>query len=51
VPAATTTNPSGKPNTGDSSNIWLWAALMVASALGLRFVVLRGRRRKKGGAA
>jgi len=36
-------NPGG-PKTDDTSKIWLWAALTVVSAMGLRTVLLWGRR-------
>jgi len=39
-------NPDG-PKTGDASNVWLWAALTVTSAVGLRAVLLWGRRNGK----
>jgi hypothetical protein len=28
------------PKTGDTGNIWLWATLLVAAALGLRMLLL-----------
>ena len=41
---ATTTTKPGGPKTGDTSNVWLWAILTVLSALGLRGVLLWGRK-------
>jgi hypothetical protein len=46
--SASTTKPAPKPGgnvkTSDSSNIWLWTALMIGSAFGLRFLVLYQRK-------
>ena len=40
-------NPNG-PKTGDTSNIWLWAVITIISAIGLRAVLLWGRRERRG---
>lgn len=53
-PPVTTTRPTVRPSnpgpvTGDTSNIWLWAVLTVLSALGLRWVLLWGKRGRREG--
>jgi len=43
----TPSNPD-RPKTGDNSNIWLWATVLVASAFALRFVLSDKRRANSG---
>ncbi|MDR3314113.1 MAG: hypothetical protein LBS96_06615 [Oscillospiraceae bacterium] len=43
----TGSTPIPGPNTGDSGNIWFWAVLMIASALGLRYLLLHGKKRAR----
>jgi hypothetical protein len=33
--------------TGDTSNVWLWAILTIISALGLRWVLLWGKKARR----
>ena len=42
--------PTGtdSPNTGDSSKLWLWFALLFVSGIGILAIVVYGRKRKNG---